>query len=86
MDIQLEKKKGIKKQHIPYIVGGGIVLALLLWIVFGNHASTLKVDGRSLNIADVTYGALRLSARGIRLRKVENIETADGLADDGIIE
>ena len=56
MDIQLEKKKGIKKQHIPYIVGGGIVLALLLWIVFGNHASTLKVDGRSLNIADVTYG------------------------------
>lgn len=56
MDIQLEKKKGIRKQHIPYIIGGSAVLALLLWIVFADHASTLKVDGRSLNIAEVTGG------------------------------
>ena len=56
MDIQLEKKKGIQKKHLPYIAGGVIVLLLLGWIIFGNHASTLKVDGKSLNIADVTYG------------------------------
>lgn len=56
MDIQLEKKKGIRKQHLPYIAGVGLVVALFLWIVFGNHASTLKVDGRSLNIVEVTYG------------------------------
>ena len=56
MDIQLEKKKGIQKKHLPYIGGGAVILLLLGWIIFGNHASTLKVDGKSLNIADVTYG------------------------------
>ena len=56
MDIQLEKKKGIQKKHLPYIGGGVVILLLLGWIIFGNHASTLKVDGKSLNIADVTYG------------------------------
>ena len=56
MDIQLEKKKGIQKKHIPYISGGAVILALLVWIIFGNHASTLRIDGEALNIADVTYG------------------------------
>ena len=56
MDIQLEKKKGIQKKHLPYIIGGAAVALLVLWIVFGNHASTLRVDGKSLNIAEVTYG------------------------------
>ena len=56
MDIQLEKKKGIQKKHIPYIAGGAVVLFLLIWIIFGNHASTLRIEGDALNIADVTYG------------------------------
>ena len=56
MDIQLEKKKGIQKKHIPYIAGGAVVILLLIWIIFGNHASTLRVDAASLNIDDVTFG------------------------------
>ena len=51
MDIQLEKKKGIQKKHLPYIGGGAVILLLLGWIIFGNHASTLKVDGKSLNLS-----------------------------------
>ena len=54
MDIQLEKKKGIQKKHIPYIAGGVCFLILVGWVVFGNHASTLKVDARGLNIGNVT--------------------------------
>ena len=53
MDIQLEKKKGIRKKHLPYIAGGAAVVLLLSWIVFGNHAATLRVDARSLSIGDV---------------------------------
>lgn len=55
MDIQLEKKKGLQKKHIPYVAGGMLFLILLLWIIFGNHASSLKVDARSLNISRVTH-------------------------------
>lgn len=53
MDIQLEKKKGIQKKHIPYLIGGALVLLLTLWLIFGNHASTLRVDAKGLNITDV---------------------------------
>lgn len=53
MDIQLEKKKGIRKKHLPYIAGGAALLVLVLWIIFGNHASTLRVDARSLSIGEV---------------------------------
>lgn len=54
MDIQLEKKRGLQKKHIPYVVGGALFLVLVGWIVFGNHSSTLKVDSRSVNIGNVT--------------------------------
>lgn len=56
MDIAIEKKKGIRKKHIPYVAGGVVVLALLLWIVFGNHASTLRVERRGITIVEVHEG------------------------------
>ena len=52
MDIQLEKKKGIQKKHLPYV--GGVFLVLVGWIIFGDHASTLKVDARGISIGNVT--------------------------------
>lgn len=53
MDIKLEKKKGIQKKHIPYIIGGAALVVILGSIIFGNDASTLKVDARGLNIGEV---------------------------------
>ncbi len=50
MDIQLEKKKGIQKKHIPYIAGGAVFVLLVGWIIFGDHSSTLKVDARGISI------------------------------------
>lgn len=55
MDIQLEKKKGLRKKHIPYIAGGVLFIVLIGWIIFGNHASTLKVDARSISIGNVMH-------------------------------
>ena len=30
MDIQLEKKKGFQKKHIPYVAGGAFFLILVM--------------------------------------------------------
>lgn len=54
MDIQLEKKKGLQKKHLPYVAGGAFVILLVGWIIFGNHRATLKVDARTLSIGNVT--------------------------------
>ncbi len=53
MDIQLEKKKGLRKKHIPYVIGGALFVFLLGWIIFGDHAATLRVDARSLTVSEV---------------------------------
>ncbi|MCC8171220.1 MAG: HlyD family efflux transporter periplasmic adaptor subunit [Parabacteroides sp.] len=54
MDIQLEKKKGIKKKHLPYLAGGTLFAVLAGWLIFGNHRSTFTVDARTLSIGNVT--------------------------------
>ena len=54
MDIQLEKKKGFQKKHIPYVAGGAFFLILVGWIVFGDHASTFKLDARCVYLVNVT--------------------------------
>ncbi|MBQ3771155.1 MAG: HlyD family efflux transporter periplasmic adaptor subunit [Bacteroidaceae bacterium] len=54
MDRAIEKTK---KQRIlkywPYAAGGAVLLAILGWLIFGNHASTLKVDRNDLTISEV---------------------------------
>ena len=55
MDIQLEKKKGIRSRHIPYIAGGALFALLLGWIIFGDHSSTLKIDARGISIGTVKF-------------------------------
>ncbi|MDU1892566.1 MAG: HlyD family efflux transporter periplasmic adaptor subunit [Dysgonomonas sp.] len=54
MDIIIEKKKGIRKKHLPYIAGGLILLLTIAWLVFGNHASKLKVEHDKISIQTVT--------------------------------
>lgn len=59
MDRIIEKKRGLQKKHIPYIAGGVFVLIVLLWIVFGNHQSTLQVDAEDVTISNVTQGEFK---------------------------
>ncbi len=59
MDRIIEKKRGLQKKHIPYIAGGAFVLIVLLWILFGNHQSTLQVDAEDVTISNVTQGEFK---------------------------
>lgn len=56
MDIQLEKKKGIQRKHLPYFVAGGLAVLLLGWILWRSNAASQTVEAASLNIAEVDYG------------------------------
>ncbi len=54
MDIKIERKKYlVPKKYWPWLGGGTVVLALLIWLATGNYASTLKVERRGLNIGSV---------------------------------
>lgn len=56
MDIQREKKSGIQKKHLLYGLIGALALVFILWLVFGNHSSTMSIDKKSVTISEVTYG------------------------------
>lgn len=59
MDKIIEKKKGISriftKKALPYW-GGAALLLLILWLVFRDGSSTLRVDGNTVIIGDVEKG------------------------------
>lgn len=59
MDKRIEKKKGFRtaftRKALPYW-GGALFLILVLWIVFRDNSSTLRVDGQTLTTGDVTQG------------------------------
>lgn len=56
MDRIIEKKKGIKRKHIPWIAGGAFLLVVAGWLIFGDHSSSLRVDSRTASISDVVSG------------------------------
>ena len=59
MDKRIEKKKGFRtvftRKALPYW-GGALFLILVLWIVFRDNSSTLRVDSQTLTTGDVTQG------------------------------
>lgn len=92
MDTIIEKKKGLKKKHIPFVIGGIILLAAICWLIFGNHASKLNVDKQKLSIQSVTKGQfndyVRISGQvqpinTIQLSAIEGGMVAQKLIEEG---
>ena len=90
MDRIIEKKKGLRKKHIPYILLGLFVLVLLLWAIFGNHASTMKVDADQLTISPVTKGEfkdyVRLSGTVVPIQVVQISPEEGGIVMEKVAE
>jgi len=54
MDIPIEQKQGFRwKKHGPFVAAGAFLLLIGAWILFGNHAATLRVSANELTISDV---------------------------------
>lgn len=56
MDKIIVQKKGIKKKHLPFIAGGGLVLVFIGWLIWGNHDATLRIDKAKITIEEVKRG------------------------------
>ena len=90
MDRIIEKKKGLRKKYIPYVLLGLFVLVLLLWAIFGNHASTIKVDAEQLTISPVTKGEfkdyVRLSGTVVPIQVVQISPEEGGIVMEKVAE
>jgi HlyD family secretion protein len=56
MDIQLEKKKGLRPKHYGYIALGLLVLFTGYQLVFGSSVSTFRTEKEKLSVAEVSQG------------------------------
>ncbi|MEG1554660.1 MAG: efflux RND transporter periplasmic adaptor subunit [Rikenellaceae bacterium] len=56
MDINIEKKKGwralLTKKSMPYVLGAWF-LVFVIWLIFRDNSSTLRIDSRMISIANV---------------------------------
>lgn len=90
MDRMIERKRGIRMRHVPYIAAGTFVLVVLLWIVFGNHQSTLRVDVDDVTLADVSRGEfkdyVRLNSTVIPIQVVHISPEEGGIVVEKVAE
>ncbi len=56
MDIQLERKKGLRPKHYGYIALGLLLLFVGYKLIFSNSLSTFRTEKDKLSIAEVTQG------------------------------
>ncbi len=90
MDTIIEKKKGLKKKHIPYIIGGVLFLVALLWLIFGNHASKLNVDAKRISVQSVTRGEfndyIRVSGQVQPISTIQLSAIEGGMVEAKLVE
>lgn len=56
MDTRIEQKSRLKKKHIYAIAGGGFLIVCILYFIFRDTTSSMKVDKERLTISAVTQG------------------------------
>lgn len=90
MDIILEKKKGLRKKHIPYMAGGSALIFLVLWMAFGNHKSRLTVDSQKLMIEVVSKSKfndyIRISGQVEPINTIQLSAVEGGMVEQKVVE
>lgn len=93
MDVKIEKKKGIKilltKRGIPYM-GGALFILFVIWLVFRDNASTLRVESNSLTIEVAQKGEfndyIRVSGQVQPISTVQLSPLEGGIVDKLVVE
>lgn len=90
MDIIIEKKKGIQKKHLPYIIGTGLAILIILWLIFGNHASKMNVDSRKISIQEAISGEfndyVRVNGQVLPINTIQLSAVEGGMVSEKLVE
>ena len=93
MDKPIEKKKGIalvfSKKALPYWFGGFMAI-FILWLIFRDDASTLRVNGDTLTINEVKAGEfndyIRISGQVHPMTTIQVSPREAGIVEEIVIE
>lgn len=93
MDIKIEKKRGWRalftKKGLPY-AAGAIFLVFVLWLVFRDNSSTLRVDARTITISAVEKGEfndyVRVTGQVQPITTVQLSPLEGGIVDKIVVE
>ena len=93
MDKPIEKKKGIalvfSKKALPYWFGA-MMAAFILWLIFRDDASTLRINGDTLTISEVRSGEfndyIRVSGQVHPMTTIQLSPREAGIVEEIIIE
>ena len=93
MDKPIEKKKGIalafSKKALPYWFGA-MMAAFILWLIFRDDASTLRVNGETLTFSEVRSGEfndyIRISGQVHPMTTIQISPRESGIVEEIIAE
>ena len=91
MDRVIEKTKSQRlMKYWPYMAGACLVLIVLGWLVFGNHASTLRVSKEELTISDVRQAEfkdyVRTNGQVLPIQVVQISPEEGGIVMEKVVE
>ena len=93
MDKAIEKKKGIalvfSKKALPYWFGGFMAI-FILWLIFRDDSSTLRVNAETLTISEVRAGEfndyIRISGQVHPMTTIQLSPRESGIVEEIVIE
>ncbi len=93
MDRKIEKKKGwkavLRKKNWPWLAGI-LFVGLVVWLVFRDNSSTLRVEGRLVTIGEAESGEfndyIRVSGQVQPITTVQLSPLEGGIVEDRIVE
>ena len=93
MDRVLEKKKGIalvfSKKALPYWFGGLMVI-FIMWLIFRDDASTLRVNSDTLTVSEVRAGEfndyIRISGQVVPMTTIQLSPRESGIVEEIVME
>ena len=91
MDRVIKKTKTQRlMKYWPYLAGGCFLVVILGWLIFGNHASTLRVNHDELTISEVKAAEfkdyVRTSGQVLPIQVVQISPEEGGIVMEKVVE